>query len=115
MNAAKKVLPDAVHCAIMDTAWHQTMPEHVYLYALPHEWYKEYEIRRYGFHGTSFLYTSKRAAVLLGKDPFNCNLIICHFGNGVSVNAVSMVFLMIQAWVFTPLEGLYYGNTVRRP
>jgi acetate kinase len=70
IEAAMDVLPSIPHMAIMDTAWHQTMPAHVYMYALPYEWYEKYSVRRYGFHGTSFLYVAKRAALLLGKDPF---------------------------------------------
>ena len=88
IEAARAVLPDVPHCAVMDTAWHQTMPESAFMYALPHEWYSEYSVRRYGFHGTSFLYCAKRAAVLLGKEPYDTNLIICHIGNGASVCAV---------------------------
>ena len=88
IKAAQAELPDVPHCAIMDTAWHQTMPDKAFLYALPYEWYKKYGVRRYGFHGTSFLYTAKRAAALLGKDPFETNLIIAHIGNGSSINAV---------------------------
>lgn len=88
VEAAKAVLPNVPHCAIMDTAWHQTMPACAYTYAVPREWESEFMVRRYGFHGTSFLYNAKRAAVLLGKDPFKTNLIIAHIGNGSSINAV---------------------------
>jgi len=108
--AAKKVLPDVPHCAVMDTAWHQTMPAVSYLYALPYEWYEKYSVRRYGFHGTSFLYTAKRAAVLLGKDPFKTNLIICHIGNGSSVNAVKDGCSFDTSMGMTPLEGLVMGT-----
>ena len=88
IEAALDVLPNVPHVAIMDTAWHQTMPASSYIYALPYEWYEKYGVRRYGFHGTSFLYVAKRAAVLLGKDPFKCNLVCLHIGNGVSANAI---------------------------
>ncbi len=88
IEAAQKVLPNVPHCAVMDTAWHQTMPPESFLYAVPYEWYEKYSVRRYGFHGTSFLYTAKRAAALLGKDPFKTNVIIAHLGNGSSINAV---------------------------
>ena len=67
IEAAQKVMPGVPQCAIMDTAWHQTMPEHNFMYAIPQEWYTKYSARRYGFHGTSFLYTAKRASVLLHK------------------------------------------------
>ncbi|MDR3276143.1 MAG: acetate kinase [Treponema sp.] len=110
IEAARKVLPQALHCAIMDTAWHQTMPPASYLYALPYEWYEKYQVRRYGFHGTSFLYTAKRAAALLGQDPFNTNLIICHLGNGASVNAVKEGCSFDTSMGLTPLEGLVMGT-----
>ncbi|MDR2731232.1 MAG: acetate kinase [Treponema sp.] len=110
IQAAKKVLPDVPHCAIMDTAWHQTMPPESYLYALPMEWYEKYQVRRYGFHGTSFLYTAKRAAVLLGQDPLKTNLIICHLGNGASVNAVKDGKSFDTSMGITPLEGLVMGT-----
>jgi len=110
IDAAKKVLPDVPHCAIMDTAWHQTMPPESYLYALPYEWFEKYQVRRYGFHGTSFLYTAKRAAVLLGQDPFKTNLIICHIGNGASVNAVKDGCSFDTSMGLTPLEGLVMGT-----
>jgi acetate kinase len=110
INAAKKVLPDVPHCAVMDTAWHQTMPQVSFLYAVPEEWYENYSVRRYGFHGTSFLFTAKRAAVLLGKDPFDTNLIICHLGNGASVNAVRNGCSYDTSMGITPLEGLVMGT-----
>ena len=110
VNAAREILPNVEHMAIMDTAWHQTMPRDVFTYALPKEWYGKYGIRRYGFHGTSFLYTSKRAAVLLGKDPFKTNLILCHIGNGVSVNALKNGKSYDTSMGFTPLEGLVMGT-----
>ena len=110
IEAAKKVLPDVPHCATMDTAWHQTMPPESYLYAVPAEWYDKYQVRRYGFHGTSFLYTAKRAAVLLGQDHFKTNVIICHIGNGASVNAVKDGCSFETSMGMTPLEGLVMGT-----
>ena len=110
VEAAKKLIPDAPHCAIMDTAWHQTMPEHVYMYALPYQWYKKYGVRRYGFHGSSLLYCSKRASVLLGKDPFETNVIILHIGNGASANAVKNGISYDTSMGLTPLEGLVMGT-----
>jgi len=110
VEAAKAVLPNVPHCAIMDTAWHQTMPETSYLYALPHDWYEKFMVRRYGFHGTSFLYTAKRAAVLLGKDPFKTNIIIAHIGNGSSINAVKDGCSYDTSMGMTPLEGLVMGT-----
>ncbi|GHU43802.1 acetate kinase [Spirochaetia bacterium] len=108
--AAKKVLPDVPHCAVMDTAWHQTMPPEHFLYAVPYEWYEKYSVRRYGFHGTSFLYVAKRAAVLLGKDPTKTNLIICHIGNGSSVCCVKDGCSYDTSMGITPLEGLIMGT-----
>jgi acetate kinase len=110
IEAALELLPDIPHMAIMDTAWHQTMPPYVYTYAVPYEWYEKYGIRRYGFHGTSLLYVAKRAAVLLNKDPFTCNLISCHIGNGVSVNAVKNGLSYDTSMGFTPLEGAIMGT-----
>ena len=110
IEAAQKVLPNVPQCAIMDTAWHQTMPPKSFLYAAPYEWYEKYSVRRYGFHGTSFLYTAKRAAVLLGKDPFKTNLIIAHIGNGSSINAVKDGCSFDTSMGITPLEGLVMGT-----
>ena len=110
IEAAMELLPNIPHMAIMDTAWHQTMPPHVYTYAVPYQWYEKYGIRRYGFHGTSLLYVAKRAAILLNKDPFECNLISCHIGNGVSVNAVKDGLSYDTSMGFTPLEGAIMGT-----
>jgi acetate kinase len=110
IEAAREVLPNVPHCAIMDTAWHQTMPKSAFLYALPYHWYENYRVRRYGFHGTSFLYVAKRASVLLGKDPFATNLICFHIGNGSSANAVRNGVSVDTSMGFTPLEGLVMGT-----
>jgi acetate kinase len=110
IEAARAVLPGVPHCAVMDTAWHQTMPVTSYLYALPYQWYESYRVRRYGFHGTSFLYVAKRAAVLLGKDPFKTNIIAFHIGNGSSANAVRDGVSLDTSMGFTPLEGLVMGT-----
>jgi len=110
IGAARELMPKIPHMAIMDTAWHQTMPASSYTYALPRKWYWRYGIRRYGFHGTSFLYVAKRAAVLLKKDPFKTNVVICHIGNGASVNAVKNGLSYDTSMGFTPLEGLVMGT-----
>ena len=110
IEAAQKVMPNVPHAAVMDTAWHQTMPEETFMYAIPREWYTKYAARRYGFHGTSFLYTAKRAAVLLGKDPKDCNIIICHVGNGSSMCAVKNGVCYDTTMGITPLEGLVMGT-----
>ena len=110
IEAAQKVLPDVPHAAIMDTAWHQTMPEETFMYAIPREWYTKYSARRYGFHGTSFLYTAKRASVLLNKKPQDTNIIICHIGNGASMCAVKNGVCYDTTMGITPLEGLVMGT-----
>lgn len=110
IEAARSVLPDVPHMAVMDTAWHQTMLPAQYMYAVPYEWYEKFRVRRYGFHGTSLLYVAKRAAVLLGKDPFDVNLISLHIGNGVSANAVKKGISFDTSMGFTPQEGLVMGT-----
>ena len=110
IQAAAEVLPDVPHCAVMDTAWHQSMPENSYMYALPYSWYRDHKVRRYGFHGTSCLYTAKRAAVLLGKSPDETNLIIAHVGSGSSICAVKNGRSIDTSLGMTPLEGLMMGT-----
>lgn len=110
IKAAMKVLPDVPHAAIMDTAWHQSIPKHAFLYALPYSWYREHNVRKYGFHGTSFLYTAKRASVLLNKDPMQTNLIIAHIGNGASMCAVKNGESYDTTMGLTPLQGLIMGT-----
>jgi len=110
IEAAQKVLPNVPHAAVMDTAWHQTMPDYSFMYAIPREWYTKYAARKYGFHGTSFLYTAKRAAALLGKNPKDTNLIICHIGNGASCCAVKNGVCYDTTMGITPLEGLVMGT-----
>ena len=110
IKGAMQVLPNVPHCAVMDTAWHQTMPALSYMYALPYEWYEENNVRRYGFHGTSYLYTAKRAAVLLGKKASETNVIIAHIGNGASMCAVKDGKGYDTSMGMTPLEGLMMGT-----
>lgn len=110
IEAAQSVLPDAPHIAIFDTAFHQTMPRHAYTYPLPYEWYEKHGVRRYGFHGTSHLYVSKRASVLLGKDPKDCNIITMHIGNGVSHSAIQGGVSIDTSMGLTPLEGAVMGT-----
>ncbi|MCD6326932.1 acetate kinase [bacterium] len=110
IEAAMEVLPNVAHIAVMDTAFMQTMPATSYTYAVPHEWYDKYRVRRYGFHGTSHLYVSKRAAVMLGKSPSECNLITCHIGNGVSFTAIKNGVAFDHSMGLTPLEGLVMGT-----
>jgi acetate kinase len=108
--AAQKVLPEVPHVAIFDTAFHQTMPQEAYIYPLPYEWYEKHSVRRYGFHGTSHLYVSKRAAVLLGKDAKDCNIITLHIGNGASHAAIRGGVCVDTSMGLTPLEGAVMGT-----
>jgi acetate kinase len=110
IEAARAVLPDVPHIAIFDTAFHQTTPEHAYIYPLPYEWYEKYGVRRYGFHGTSHLFVSKRAAVLLGKPVAECNIITMHIGNGVSHAAIRNGVSVDTSMGLTPLEGAVMGT-----
>lgn len=110
IEAARKVMPNVPHAIVMDTAWHQTMPKEAYMYAVPYSWYKDFNVRRYGFHGTSHLYCAKRAAVLLGKKNEDTNVIICHIGNGASVCAVKDGVCIDTSMGLTPLEGLVMGT-----
>lgn len=110
IEAAQSVLPDVPHIGIFDTAFHQSLPEHAYMYAVPFDWYENHGVRRYGFHGTSHLYVSKRAAVLLDKDPKDCNIITMHIGNGVSHCAIKGGVSVDTSMGLTPLEGAIMGT-----
>ena len=110
IEAAQALLPNVPHVAIFDTAFHQTMPEHAFLYPLPYDWYEKYGVRRYGFHGTSHLYVTKRASVLLGKPPKDCNIITMHIGNGVSHCAIKNGISVDTSMGLTPLEGAVMGT-----
>jgi acetate kinase len=110
IEAAQANLPNVPHIAIFDTAFHQTMPQHAFTYPLPYDWYEKYGVRRYGFHGTSHLYVSKRAAVLLGKNPKDCNIITMHIGNGVSHAAIKGGVSVDTSMGLTPLEGAVMGT-----
>jgi acetate kinase len=110
IEAAREILPHATHCAVMDTAWHQTMPKSSYMYALPYEWYEKYGVRKYGFHGTSFLYVAKRTAALMGRKSTELNAIVCHIGNGASICAIKDGVSYDTSMGLTPLEGLVMGT-----
>ncbi len=110
IEGAMAVLPGVPQIAIFDTAFHQTMPEHAYLYPLPYEWYEKYGVRRYGFHGTSHLYVSKRIAAILGKPASQCNVITMHIGNGVSHCAIKNGVSVDTSMGLTPLEGAMMGT-----
>jgi acetate kinase len=96
--------------AVFDTAFHQTMPPKAYLYGLPHEYYENYKIRKYGFHGTSHSYVSKRTAEYLGLDINNSKIIVCHLGNGASITAIQNGKSIDTSMGFTPLAGLVMGT-----
>jgi len=108
--ACEKLLPKAVQAACFDTAFHQTLPAHAYLYAMPYNLYKKYGIRRYGFHGTSHLYVSRRLAAIMKRPPETLNFITCHLGNGCSMTAVEKGRSVDTSMGFTPLEGLVMGT-----
>lgn len=110
IKACQRLLPKVKQVAVFDTAFHQTMPAESYIYALPYEYYEKYKIRRFGFHGTSHRYITKRAAEMLGKDLNEVNLITCHLGNGSSICAVKNGKSIDTSMGFTPLEGLAMGT-----
>ena len=108
--ACKELMPETPMVAVFDTAFHQTMPQEAYLYGIPYEYYKEYKVRRYGFHGTSHSYVSKKAAEVLGQNYEDLKLIVCHLGNGASVSAVEHGKCVDTSMGLTPLEGLIMGT-----
>lgn len=110
INACRKLMPKTPMVGVFDTAFHQTMPEEAYMYGLPYEYYKKYKIRRYGFHGTSHSYVSKRAAEVLGKKYEELKTIVCHLGNGASISAVKNGKCVDTSMGLTPLEGLIMGT-----
>ena len=110
IKACQKVMPGVPMVAVFDTAFHQTMPEKAYMYALPYEYYEKDKVRRYGFHGTSHMYVSKRAAAMLGKPIEEVKIITCHLGNGSSVTAVDGGKSVDTSMGFTPLAGLPMGT-----
>lgn len=110
INACKELMPSTPMVGVFDTAFHQTMPEQAYLYGLPYEYYEKYKVRRYGFHGTSHSYVSKRAAEILGKDYNSMKTIVCHLGNGASLSAVKNGKCVDTSMGLTPLEGLVMGT-----
>lgn len=106
INACQKLMPNTPMVAVFDTAFHQTMPEKAYMYGLPYEYYDKYKVRRYGFHGTSHSFVSKRAAELLEKPYDQVKTIVCHLGNGASICAVENGKSVDTSMGLTPLEGL---------
>ena len=110
IKACKEVMPDTPMVAVFDTAFHQTMPPKAYMYGVPYEYYERLHVRRYGFHGTSHRYVSKRAAEFLGRDPKGLRLIIAHLGNGSSLSAVMDGKCVDTSMGITPLEGVIMGT-----
>lgn len=110
IEACKKIMPNVPMVGVFDTAFHQTMPEEAYIYALPYEMYEKYKVRRYGFHGTSHKYVSERAAEFLEKPLSELKIITCHLGNGASISAVKNGKSVDTSMGFTPLEGLVMGT-----
>ncbi|HNX07065.1 MAG TPA: acetate kinase, partial [Bacteroidales bacterium] len=108
--AIQKLLPDIKQCGVFDTAFHQTMPEHTYLYALPYELYDKYKVRRYGFHGTSHGFVSQKACKLLGLKFEETKIITCHLGNGASIAAIKNGKSFDTSMGLTPVEGLIMGT-----
>ena len=110
IRAAMHSLPGAIQVACFDTAFHTTIPQTAYLYALPYEIYEKYRIRRYGFHGTSHRFVARRCAKLMGVDKTEANIITCHLGNGCSMAAVKEGNSIDTSMGLTPLEGLVMGT-----
>lgn len=108
IDACQKLMPGTPMVAVFDTAFHQTMPEQAYMYGIPYEYYEKYKVRRYGFHGTSHSFVSKRAAEILGKPSMKT--IVCHLGNGSSICAVNAGKSVDTSMGLTPLEGLAMGT-----
>ncbi len=108
--ACRELMPATPMVGVFDTAFHQTMPEEAFMYGLPYEYYEKYKVRRYGFHGTSHSYVSRRAAEVLGQNYEDLKLIVCHLGNGASVSAVKNGKCVDTSMGLTPLEGLIMGT-----
>jgi len=110
IEAIQELLPKVTNVGVFDTAFHQTIPKEAYIYPLPYEYYEEYGVRKYGFHGTSHRYVSKRASEMMGKDLKDLKLVTCHLGNGASLAAVKNGKSVATSMGFTPLEGLVMGT-----
>jgi len=110
IDACQKMLPDLPQVAVFDTAFHQTMPEHAYLYAVPHAWYENYGVRKYGFHGTSYRYITQACAQQLNKPEEELNILCAHLGNGCSASAILKGKSIDTSMGLTPLDGLIMGT-----
>ena len=110
IRACQEIMPGKPQVAVFDTAFHQTIPDYAYMYALPYEYYLKYKMRKYGFHGTSHKYVTERAAIFLGKPVSELKIITCHLGNGSSIAAVDGGKVIDTTMGFTPLDGLAMGT-----
>ena len=110
INVCRELMPGVPMVGVFDTAFHQTMPKKAFLYGLPYEYYEKYKVRRYGFHGTSHSFVSKRTAEFLGMDLKNSKIIVAHLGNGASISAVLNGECVDTSMGLTPLEGLVMGT-----
>ena len=110
IRACQELMPGVPMVAVFDTAFHQTMPDVAYTYGIPYEYYEKYKVRRYGFHGTSHSYVSKRTAEIVGKPYDQMKIIVCHLGNGASISAVNCGKSVYTSMGLTPLEGLVMGT-----
>ncbi len=110
IKAFKEVLPNVKHIGVFDTAFHQTMPEEAFLYAVPYDWYTKYKVRKYGFHGTSHKFITQRYAEMMNIDVKDVNIVIAHIGNGASICAVKNGHSLDTSMGFTPLEGIPMGT-----
>lgn len=110
VNAVSAILPNVPQVGVFDTAFHQTMPDYAYMYAIPYELYEKYGVRRYGFHGTSHRYVSQHVCEFLGVDPKGKKIITCHIGNGGSISAIKDGKCIDTSMGLTPLEGLVMGT-----
>ena len=110
VEACRKLMPDTLMVGVFDTAFNQTMEPKAFLYGLPYRYYERHRIRRYGFHGISHKYVSRRAAEFMGQDPGRVKTIVCHLGNGASICAVKYGQVVDNSMGFTPLEGLVMGT-----
>ena len=110
IHAAQEAFPDLPHVAVFDTSFHQTMPEHAYLYAIPRKYYRQNAVRRYGFHGTSYRYVSQAAAEMLERPLDELCMVVAHLGNGASVTAIKNGISVDTSMGLTPLEGLIMGT-----
>ena len=109
-NAVKAVVEHMPNVFVFDTSFHQTMPAHAYMYAVPYHYYEEMNIRRWGAHGTSHRFVTQRVCEVLGTQPENQKIITCHIGNGASVSAVDHGKCIDTSMGLTPLEGLMMGT-----